>query len=111
MTEEQARQRMQELADLKIPPRERAANRLLLARAQRLFAETTGPRHNAAARVLLALDKAIAQQTPEMEMARLRRKIGSLLDDLERAGEEELSGFFADEPEEDLPEGWDGEED
>ena len=27
------------------------------------------------------------------------------------AGEEELSGFFADEPEEDLPEGWDGEED
>ena len=66
---------------------------------------------DAVARVLLALDKAIAQQTPEMEMARLRRKIGSLLDDLERAGEEELSGFFADEPEEDLPEGWDGEED
>lgn len=111
MTEEQARLRMQELADLKIPPRERAANRLLLARAQRLFAETTGPRHNAAVRVLLALDKAIAQQTPEMEMARLRRKIGSLLDDLERAGEEELSGFFADEPEDDLPEGWEGEED
>ena len=109
--EEQARLRMQELADLKIPPRERAANRLLLARAQRLFAETTGPRHNAAVRVLLALDKAIAQQTPEMEMARLRRKIGSLLDDLERAGEEELSGFFADEPEDDLPEGWEGEED
>lgn len=42
MTDEEIAKRMEELSYLKIPPREQEANRLVLARADRLYEELTG---------------------------------------------------------------------
>jgi molecular chaperone HscC len=42
MTDEEIAKRMEELSYLKIPPREQEANRLVLAKADRLFEELVG---------------------------------------------------------------------
>jgi len=59
---EQAEERLAALAALKLHPREAAANRLLLARGERLFAQALGPTRTALGNAIGAFEAALAAQ-------------------------------------------------
>ncbi|MGI4945539.1 MAG: Hsp70 family protein [Janthinobacterium lividum] len=61
---EQAEQRLAALAALKLHPREAAANRLLLARGERLFAQVLGRTRTALGDTIGAFEAALASQEP-----------------------------------------------
>ena len=61
---EQAEQRLAALAALKLHPREAAANRLLLARGERLFAQALGRARTALGDAIDAFEAAMAAQEP-----------------------------------------------
>ena len=69
---ELAEARLAALVALKIHPREAAANRLLLARAERLFEELLGPSRKAMGSAIDAFDAALQAQDPDaIELAGL----------------------------------------
>ncbi|MGI4799749.1 MAG: molecular chaperone HscC, partial [Janthinobacterium lividum] len=61
---EQAEQRLAALSALKLHPREAAANRLLLARGERLFAQALGQARSALGDAIGAFEAALASQEP-----------------------------------------------
>ena len=58
-------ERLAELASLKIHPREQAVNRLLLARAERLYEEAPGAVRDALGAAIAQFEASLAGQTPE----------------------------------------------
>lgn len=62
LTEEEARQRMEELAHLKQDPREEEPNRLLLLRGERLYAQSLGEQREAIDRSLLEFERVLKKQ-------------------------------------------------
>ncbi len=59
MTEEEIRKRMEELAYLKIQPRDYEENRLVLTRAERMYEETLGERRRTLDRYITAFEAAL----------------------------------------------------
>lgn len=59
MTEEEIRKRMEELAYLKIQPRDYEENRLVLTRAERMYEETLGERRRVLDRYITAFEAAL----------------------------------------------------
>ena len=59
MTEEEVRKRMEELAYLKIQPRDYEENRLVLTRAERMYEEALGDRRKRLDRYITAFEAAL----------------------------------------------------
>lgn len=84
LSAEEIESRFQRLSELKIAPRDQAVNHMLVARAERLFAESIGDRrasvHNALMHFLAALDS-----TSIRDHTRTREEFEGVLDHLERS--------------------------
>lgn len=83
MTDEQIEDRLKLLADLKIHPRDREENRLLLARGERIYEEATGGMRNYASDLLKQFEVALAQQDEHIAK-KAAKKLKDRLDELER---------------------------
>lgn len=71
MTDEEIAARMEELAYLKIPPREQEENKLLLLRGERLYEENLGEDRRVIERALQRFEMALNTQDPaRIEAAR-----------------------------------------
>ena len=71
MTDEEIRARMEELAYLKIPPREQEENKLLLLRGERLYEENLGDDRKVVEHALQRFEMALNTQDPaRIESAR-----------------------------------------
>jgi molecular chaperone HscC len=70
------------LADLKVPPRDQAANRLLVSRAERIYAESLGDKRDRVAEALRAFSNAI-NDPRNAHPERQREQFAALLDRLE----------------------------
>ena len=82
LTEQQARQRMEQLQALKIHPRDREENRLLLAKAQRLWEEALGEERLVIGRIAQGFGEALASQE-QGRILRASAKVKELLERLE----------------------------
>lgn len=72
MTDEEIAARMEELAYLKIPPREQEENKLLLLRGERLYEETLGEDRRVIEHALQKFEQALNSQDPmKIEAARV----------------------------------------
>ena len=78
--------RLAALGKLKIHPRDDAANRTLIARAERLFEERLGDTRAMIGEVLSAFSVAVERQKPD-EIERTRKRLAEMLDEFDR-------GFF-----------------
>jgi molecular chaperone HscC len=81
-TAEEAEARMAALADLKIHPREQAANRLLLARGERVFEEQLGGDRERVGAMLARFEAAIDKQEP-IDIEQAGAALAHLLHELE----------------------------
>jgi molecular chaperone HscC len=81
-TAEEAEARMAALADLKIHPREQAANRLLLARGERVFEEQLGRDRERVGAMLARFEAAIDKQEP-IDIEQAGAALAHLLHELE----------------------------
>lgn len=102
MTEAEAKKRLAQLQGLKIHPRDQEENRLVLARAERLWEEALGETRDVIAQAAQAFGEALRSQEPA-RILRVRKRCQGLLDRVE-AGLS-LEGFsfgedFFDEDEE-----------
>lgn len=71
MTDEEIAARMEELAYLKIPPREQEENKLLLLRGERLYEENLGDDRKVIEHALQKFEQALnTQDPPKIEEAR-----------------------------------------
>ena len=77
-----AEERLRALAALKIHPREAAANRLLLARAERLFEELLGPSRDALGQAIDTFDSALQSQALE-DIDQAAQQLAALLKRME----------------------------
>lgn len=109
LTDEEARRRLAELDALKTHPRDQERNKLFMARAQKLFTETTGDKQQAVAAMLLKFEAAVTRQAPAGVLSRMIREGNRLMDEIERSVQDDVPFFFKEE-DDDLPESWDGEE-
>ena len=66
MTEEEIKARMEALKDVKIHPRDRTENRLLLARGERLYEEALGEMRDYIGKLLNELERVLATQNPKL---------------------------------------------
>ena len=82
LTEEEARERMEQLAHLKQDPREEEPNRLLLLRGERLYSQTLGEEREAIDRAMLEFEAALKKQSRARIYA-AREKLKAFLDGLE----------------------------
>ncbi|HEX3046263.1 MAG TPA: molecular chaperone HscC [Bacillota bacterium] len=83
MTEAEIEARLQMLKDIKIHPRERTENRLLLARGERLYEESLGEEREYVAR-LLARFEAVLLSQDDRNVKKLAAELKAALDELER---------------------------
>jgi molecular chaperone HscC len=84
LSEAELEQRFQALAAIKLPPREQAENRALLARAERVYAELRGERRQIVIELIRQFSSAIERQQAR-DVAEQRRQLAEALDDLERS--------------------------
>lgn len=82
LSDEEIDRRFAELADLKVPPREQAANRLLIERAERVYAESLGEQRGYLMEALRDFEVAI-QDPLNAHPERDREAFGALLDRFE----------------------------
>lgn len=81
MSEEEIKQRMLALKDIKIHPRDRTENRLLLARGERLYEECLGDKREYISNLLSEFEKVLSTQDPrliEKNVKLLSEKLGEL---------------------------------
>ncbi|MNJ40708.1 Chaperone protein HscC [compost metagenome] len=83
LTQEDIQRRLNELKDIKIHPRERSENRLLLARGERLYEEALGEKREEIAFLLLEFEKVLASQN-EQEVKKAAAKLSKQLEHLEK---------------------------
>ena len=82
MTDEEIAKRMEELSYLKIPPREQEANRLVLAKADRLYEELTGDGRTMLEMAVRKFENALDKQDDEFTGQALK-ELNSLMKELE----------------------------
>lgn len=82
MTEEEVRKRMEELAYLKIQPRDYEENRLVLLRAERMYEESLGDRRRMLDRYITAFEAALKGGDHD-EIQETRDALNELLEDEE----------------------------
>ena len=82
MSREQIDKRLADLAKLKIHPREKAENRALLARAERLYEEALGSRRAAVGNALDQFN-AVLNRQDDHEIVRVRGDFAAFLDSIE----------------------------
>ncbi|GIO31550.1 MULTISPECIES: molecular chaperone HscC [Paenibacillus] len=82
-TPEQIQARLEELKHLKIHPRDRSENRLLLARGERLYEESLNERREYIAELIMAFERVLATQN-EQEIKKKAAQFKQQLDSLER---------------------------
>ncbi len=80
MTEEEIKKRMEELAYLKIQPRDYEENRLVLLRAERLYEESLGDRRKKLDRYITAFEAALKKGDHD-EIMDAREALSALLED------------------------------
>ncbi len=83
LTKEEIEARIQMLKDIKIHPRERTENRLLLARGERLYEESLGETREYIARLLAKFEALLAHQN-DREIKKLAAELKEAFDELER---------------------------
>ena len=83
MTKEAIEARLQKLKDIKIHPRERTENRLLLARGERIYEESLGEVRDYVAQFLAKFDAILALQN-DREIQKVAAELKEVLDDIER---------------------------
>ncbi|MGG3799513.1 Hsp70 family protein [Metabacillus fastidiosus] len=83
LTEEEINARMEELKSIKIHPRERTENRLLLAKGERLYEEALGERRQEIAFLLEGFERVLATQN-EHDIKKAAQLFKKELDVLER---------------------------
>ncbi len=81
MTPEEIQARMEKLKDIKIHPRERTENRLILARGERLYEESIGEKRMLAARILEEFELALSTQQEHI----IKRAAAKCKEDLDQA--------------------------
>lgn len=89
LTEEEAQQRMEALNYLKIHPRDQEANKLLLARGERLYEEATGDLRQEID-FLLSEFEAVLKKQDKGKIEQGAKKLKEALDEMEQAMEEDL---------------------
>lgn len=82
LSEEEVAQRKDNLARLKIHPRDDMPNKVVVTRLERLYAEHAGPVREAIGRVLTEFMAALATQEPE-HIARERKRVSQWLEQLD----------------------------
>ena len=82
MTDEEIEARINELAYLKISPRDEEENKLLLLRAERMYEESLGDRRILIDRYLMEFELVLNSQNKD-EIARARKKLTQFLDRVE----------------------------
>ncbi len=80
MTDEEIKKRMEELAYLKIQPRDQEENRLVLLRAERMYEESLGDRRQIIDRYLTAFDAALKRGDHD-EIREAREDLVGILED------------------------------
>ena len=80
MTDEEIKKRMEELAYLKIQPRDYEENRLVLLRAERMYEESLGDRRQRLDHYITAFDAALKNGDHD-EIRRTREDLNALLED------------------------------
>jgi molecular chaperone HscC len=83
MTQEEVEARLEMLKELKIHPRERMENRLLLARGERLYEEALGEERDYISDALTRFEAILAQQN-DKEIQKAATKFKEVLDMIER---------------------------
>ena len=83
LTEKEIEERLKALESIKIHPREKSENRLLLARGERLFEELLGERRAYIGELLTQFDRLLSQQN-ESDIKKGAKKLKMCLDELER---------------------------
>jgi molecular chaperone HscC len=83
MTEGEIATRLASLAALKIPPREQAENRALLARAERLYEEMLREAREAVGQQIRAFETALESQEPA-QIREAYRRLQKFVDEIER---------------------------
>jgi molecular chaperone HscC len=84
LTEEELKARFATMEAIKLPPREQAANKALIARAERLYAEHSGDTRDTLRQSLVRFEAEIADQRVRNHDA-LREAFTKLLDNFERS--------------------------
>ncbi|MBP2001503.1 molecular chaperone HscC [Paenibacillus shirakamiensis] len=79
--------RLSQLAHIKVHPRDRSHNRLLLARGERLYEESLGDRRRDLAEMMQQFEHILASQQ-EQEIVKFARYFKNMLDDVERWNDE-----------------------
>ena len=82
MTEQEAQERMQQLAYLKRDPREEEPNRLVLLRGERMYEEATADARMAIDRAVMEFERALKRRD-RGEIDRARTKLERFLDEME----------------------------
>ncbi len=82
MTEAEMAQRMQDLAELKIHPRDQIDNRTLVAKADRLYEQTLGDLRNYLAHQITQFQAVLETQDPD-KVSRARSEFGKILQQIE----------------------------
>jgi len=83
MTKEQIEARLQELQDIKIHPRDRTENRLLIAKGERLYEEALGERREVIAIAIQQFEKALLTQN-DKEIKKATEIFKERLEQMER---------------------------
>jgi molecular chaperone HscC len=83
LTKEQIEARLQMLKDIKIHPRERAENRLLLARGERIYEESLGEVREYVSQLLAKFDAVLTRQN-DRDIKKAAGELKEALDELER---------------------------
>lgn len=83
LTKEQIEARLAELKDIKIHPRDRTENRLLIARGERLYEESLGDRRELIARCIQQFEKLLQSQN-DQEIKKAAEVLKDQLDQMER---------------------------
>ncbi len=82
MTDQEAEERLAQLAYLKRDPREEEPNRLLLLRGERMYEESTAEARMAIDRAVLDFERVLSRKDPG-EIQRARAKLEKFLDEME----------------------------
>ena len=99
-SDEEARQRMAQLDYLKIHPREKEENKLLLLKAERMYEEALGDIRPMINQALIQFESALERQKPE-EIQQAREEFKEDISRLEEMMENQLLHDFLENPEED----------
>lgn len=89
MTQEEAERRMEELAELKIHPRDQEENKLLLMRGERLYEEATGDLRQEID-LMLADFEAVLKKQDKGAIEQARKELKLTLDEIESAMQDDL---------------------